>query len=175
MFNNMKRMRNLLLTGAIALTASMLNTACSDSDNANDGNSSWDAGKIAGSVAGTWWGEYANRKTVTLDNGKKLRGVKSVQAYTFNNDGTGTCYNYLTNTVCEPIELYGGSMDSKNGSFTWTTNADSTITITGNKGNGVTKKTREQRFSRTAALELNLLILTTNEKNPYMRQLQVLK
>ncbi len=130
MFKDMKRMRHLLLTGAIALTASMLNTACSDSDNANDGNSSWDAGKIGGSVAGTWWGEYANRKTVTLDNGKKLRGVKSVQAYTFNNDGTGTCYNYLTNTVCEPIELYGGSMDSKNGSFTWTTNADSTITIT---------------------------------------------
>ena len=130
MFNNMIRMRNLLLTGAIALTASMLNTACSDSDNANDGNSLWDAGKIAGSVAGTWWGEYDHRENVTLDNGKTLRGVKEVQGYKFNKDGTGTCYKYLINTAFEPIAIYGGSMDDKNGSFTWTTKEDSTITIT---------------------------------------------
>lgn len=130
MFNEMKSMKSLVLAGAIALTAGALATACSDKDVDESSSSSWDAGKIAGDVAGTWWGEYANRKTVTLENGKTMRGVKTVQSYEFNKDGTGTCYNYLTNTASEAIDLFGGAMDSKNGAFTWTSNADSTITIT---------------------------------------------
>ncbi len=126
----MKTMKQFLLAGAIALGAMTLVTACSDKNTDGDNGSSWDAAKIAGDVTGTWWGEYGNRKAVTFDNGKTMRGVKSIQGFEFNSDGTGTCYNFLTNTVTEPLELFGGSMDAKNGAFTWTSNADSTITIT---------------------------------------------
>lgn len=126
----MKTMKQFLLAGVMALAAMTLTTACSDKNDDDNGGSAWDAGKIAGDVAGTWMGQYDHRETVTLNDGRKLRGVKEMQAYKFNKDGTGTCYKYLINTAFEPIAIYGGSMDSKNGSFTWTTKEDSTITIT---------------------------------------------
>ncbi len=131
----MKTMRSFLLTGAIALTAMALNTACSERDiNPVVDNQSWDVGKIAGEVVGTWYGEYPSDQTVVAHggkfNGKTLYGNKEVQGYVFNSDGTGICYNYLCNVAGEAIDMFGGQLDSRNGRFTYTTNADSTITIT---------------------------------------------
>ncbi len=131
---NMKTMKQFLLAGAIALTAATLTTACSDKNDDEGGGTSWDAGKIAGSVAGTWWGTHSSDATVTIE-GTTLYGEKDAHAYVFKSDGTGTVYKYLVNVAGEPIAIYGGSMDAQNGAFTYTTNADSTITIT-RTGNG---------------------------------------
>ncbi len=124
----MKTMKQFLLVGTIALGAMTLTTACSDK-NDDESSSSWDAGKIAGSVVGTWWGTHSSDATVTIE-GKTLYGDRDAHAYVFNKNGTGTVYKYLVNVAGEPIGIYGGSMDAQNGAFTYTTNADSTITIT---------------------------------------------
>ena len=62
--------------------------------------------------------------------GKRLYANKEVHAFQFNEDGTGMCYKFLCNVAGEPIDIYGGLKDKENGRFTYTTNADSTITIT---------------------------------------------
>ena len=71
----MKTMKQFLLAGAIALTAATLTTACSDKNDDEGGGTSWDAGKIAGSVAGTWWGTHSSDATVTIE-GTTLYGEK---------------------------------------------------------------------------------------------------
>lgn len=144
----MKKKKSFLLTGAIALTAMVLNTACADKDLNPIDYQSWDAGKIAGDVTGVWYGETENDDVITVPSGtfagKRLYANKEVHAFQFNEDGTGTCYKFLCNVAGEPIDIYGGLKDKKNGRFTYTTNKDSTITITrvgsGNSDNPKTWK-----------------------------------
>ena len=137
----MMKMKSFVLFGAIALGALSLTTGCSDKDDSASGNA-WDAGKIAGDIVGTWYGEEEADDVFTIPSGKyagkKIYANKEVQAFQFNADGTGMCYKFLCNVAGEPIDLFGGRLDTENGRFTYTTNADSTITLT-RIGNGNAK------------------------------------
>ena len=148
----MKTTRSFLLTGAIALTAMALNTACSERDinPVVDNTPSWDAAKISGDVVGMWYGESRSDATVKAHGGKydgrTLYGNKEVQAFQFNPDGTGICYEFLCNVAGEAIDMFGGMKDTRNGRFTYTTNPDSTITITRVGDGNVTNPKQWQAF-----------------------------
>lgn len=189
----MKTMKSILLTGAIVLTAMALNTACADKDLNPIDTKSWDAGKISGSVVGTWYGEADADDVYTIPSGKhagkKIYANKEVQAFQFNDDGTGTCYRFLVNVAGEPIDMFGGRLDKQNGRFNYTTNADSTITITrvgqGNSKNpktwqaalttdGLSMKYGTQQFKMDAPEDWEKEILTTYEdklREDYIKKL----
>ena len=103
---------------------------CSDKDiDSPDGPG---GGGIPGQLVGTWYGDYSSRGEITTSAPGIRTGyyVRAVEGLTFNADGTGTCYQYLCNVAGDPISIYGGSMDAKNGQFHYTVKDDSIVTIT---------------------------------------------
>ena len=79
-------------------------------------------------LVGTWFGSYAQEETLTK-YGVKHYIVKAEQALTFNADGTGICSKILSNAANEPISLFGGSKNTRDGRFHYTVGKDSVITI----------------------------------------------
>ena len=108
------------------MTLSVGFVACSDNDSVNPTPS----GQLAKDLIGTWLSSYSQQGTLTTARGESKNYIKAVQAVTFKADGTGTCWKFLCDLTGEPVSLFGGEGDAKNGHFHYTVGKDSVITIT---------------------------------------------
>jgi hypothetical protein len=125
-----------------ATTMMTVFTACAEKDLPGPSPQS----QMKQELVGTWFGTYPQQETLTK-YGLKHHIVKAEQALTFNADGTGTCSKILTNAANEPITLFGGSKNTRNGRFHYTVGNDSVITITRDgDGDASNPKTWKLRF-----------------------------
>ena len=125
-----------------ATTMMTVFTACAEKDLPGPSPQS----QMKQELVGTWFGTYPQQEMLTK-YGLKHHIVKAEQALTFNADGTGTCSKILTNAANEPITLFGGSKNTRNGRFHYTVGNDSVITITRDgDGDASNPKTWKLRF-----------------------------
>lgn len=97
-------------------------------------------------LVGKWLGSYPQKETI-IKHGIKHHIVKAEQVLTFNADGTGICSKILSNAANEPITLFGGSKNTRDGRFHYTVGKDSVITITRDgDGDASNPKTWQLRF-----------------------------
>lgn len=141
-----KSFKRSFRTAAALMVATAMSVgfaACSDNDSANDTSTS----QLVKDLTGTWHTSYSQSGSLTLQSGKTAYYGKAVQALTFNDDGTGTCYKFLCNYAGEPVSLFGGAGDAVNGRFHYTVGTDSVISITRDgDGNATNPKTWKLTF-----------------------------
>lgn len=113
----------------MATVLSMSLTGCAEKNSEN--NEDPLPPGVPAQLVNTWVGMYSSYGEITEEGAGSRKGdyAAVVEALKFNADGTGTCYKYLCDVAGEPLSVYGGAMDEKNGRFHFTVKNDSIVTI----------------------------------------------